>query len=760
MAESPLASPAVAALADLIAARFAVVVRELVLAHVPDIVVCVAQECAQLRVENEELRKSLGLVISCGSAAGRVGDSIGARVPCEREPRTQEAHRDVLSVEVTRTADSSGTEDFPVERDQGISLLVSGVEHASTGLCGLISCGLTSESATLARDSGNVPGASFAVAAWDLEPQPDHNRSGLETTVTRRSHMKLRPEWDEIVTDAELTTFADACRLKNLNSGILYHEAKGEDDDSEDDIVESARKASVRQRDRRWMIDPGSMRRLAWDVTGMTMLAYDSIFIPLSAFDISQTTFVVAMDWVALIYWTIDMPATFVTGYYTHGVLEIEAWKVMKRYVRSWFLFDIILTGIGWSEMTLGADATSKNLSLLRNLRVLRTLRLLRLLKLKSIIEKIADFISSEFAEIGGQVFCLTAFIVLLNHFIACLWWWMGNTPNTGPGWVQTHDMGHRSTRYNYATSFHWSLTQFTPASMEIFPTNEDERSMAVVTLLFALIVFSSFVSSITTSMTKMRQVGNEMNKSRAFTRLRLYFLYHNIPVKLSMRIRKYLRHMVAVEQKVMEEKDIELLNLLSESLRQELRLFIISPILTVHPFLKAYCETYPEAAQKLCTYAVTHKKVSKGDILFSAGETANETIFIVRGKLLYTDDAYDERTSRLLKQNEWVCESALWLNSWVHHGDLLAASNCDIFVLDAKKFASMTATFRPVLASSRTYALAYKNALEKAAKLNDLLIEEVDFEEMTYSSFPGSRPRSSYMGTRLAGHSLVRSSQ
>merc|ERR1711976_256751 len=60
---------------------------------------------------------------------------------------------------------------------------------------------------------------------------------------------------------------------------------------------------------------------------------------------------------------------------------------------------------------------------------------------------------------------------------------------------------------YLYTTALHWALTQYTPASMEVTPRNWAERIYAIFVLLFGLLVFSSTISRITTSMSRLQDM-------------------------------------------------------------------------------------------------------------------------------------------------------------------------------------------------------------------------------------------------------------
>merc|ERR1719517_170672 len=119
-----------------------------------------------------------------------------------------------------------------------------------------------------------------------------------------------------------------------------------------------------------------------------------------------------------------------------------------------------------------------------------------------------------------------------MNHFLACGWYAVGNF-GLDPSWVQV--LEGKDLQFRYITSLHWSLTQFTPASMEVFPRNSTERSFAVIVILAAMLTFSSFVSSITSGMTRLRMLKSEKAKQQYL--LRSFLKENKIPPDLSMRI-------------------------------------------------------------------------------------------------------------------------------------------------------------------------------------------------------------------------------
>merc|ERR1719313_3303854 len=103
-------------------------------------------------------------------------------------------------------------------------------------------------------------------------------------------------------------------------------------------------------------------------------------------------------------------------------------------------------------------------------------------------------------------------------------------------GWIEFHGFEDAPLGYQYLSSLHWTLTQFTPAGMEVYPHNSIERAFAVIVLLFALLFFSSFLSSITSCMTQLRQLNYATNHQ--FSLLRRFLKERNIAPELSIRIK------------------------------------------------------------------------------------------------------------------------------------------------------------------------------------------------------------------------------
>merc|ERR1719367_2200069 len=100
---------------------------------------------------------------------------------------------------------------------------------------------------------------------------------------------------------------------------------------------------------------------------------------------------------------------------------------------------------------------------------------------------------------------------------------------------------------------------------MEVVPRNTIERIFTVVVLIFSLLVFSSFVGTVTNSMTALRAMSGD--DSKRFWVLRKYLSQNRLNKNLSNRIVKYLEHTNREQGERVQKESVVLLRLLSEPL-------------------------------------------------------------------------------------------------------------------------------------------------------------------------------------------------
>merc|ERR1719433_1246222 len=132
--------------------------------------------------------------------------------------------------------------------------------------------------------------------------------------------------------------------------------------------------------------------------------------------------------------------------------------------------------------------------------------------------------------------------LLFINHYLACMRYLLADVQlGSRPTWLDEHNFDSSPWEYQYLTAFHWSITQFTPASMHVQPQNAIERTFTIGVVIFALVGFSYLVGSITNSLTQLRSMSEDSHKQ--FWMLRRYLKHNRVSTALSVRIQRYLEH-------------------------------------------------------------------------------------------------------------------------------------------------------------------------------------------------------------------------
>lgn len=507
-------------------------------------------------------------------------------------------------------------------------------------------------------------------------------------------------------------------------------------------------------------LDPSSKPRIVWDIMGVLLLVYDIIVIPLQVFGVQDSAAAEAMFWLSLCYWSMDIPASFFVGFTVDGSLELNLRAIALRYLRSGFLFfDLFLVSVDVLGLVgkMGGETTGTGeqptgiFRTLRMTRVLRTLRVLRLIKLPYTIMALQENIHSEYISVAVGMAKLTAAILAVNHYIACFWYLFGKVaadedPGGDSSWLQRNHLVGEPTAYLYTTSLHWSLTQFTPASMEVYPCSLAERTYAIFVILFALVTFSSFVSSITNAMTHLRNINSEQTKQ--FAMLKRYFRTHSISLRLCVRVRRHLDHLLSQRQRTVSEESVPLLCLLSDPLKVELHYEVFAPVLCAHTLFERFDVEVNWTMRQVCHVAVRQLTLSRGDVLFSHGDASKRMYFGGSGAVGYVRHAQGlDGAAQILEDHRWwLSEAALW-TPWVHHGQARAHTHCGLYALEVEPFHHAVMKNRVAMAAPSHYAHMFVDHLNNVDPM-----EMTDLHMATYDTLAAVEIAWSCWDEQLAG--------
>jgi len=458
---------------------------------------------------------------------------------------------------------------------------------------------------------------------------------------------------------------------------------------------------------------PSSRRRVFWDMVSVLVVSWDVLTVPLLAFSPMDEPYLQAVGMCTTGFWSLDIPFSFLSGFYDGSVIEMRPSRIAKRYLRLWFPLDVFIVMVDWVLFVVQSGLTDviglvRGTKALRIWRILRLLRLLRVLKVPALLDDVVNYFESEALITVVSIARSLVLLGVVNHFIACGWYSAGliMPDSQGRSWVADLDAEDRGLPYRYTTALHWSLTQFTPASMEIVPRNTVERIYTIAVLLGAMVVFSTFVSSITTSMTTLRTTTAD--KSRQRTNLRKYISENKISITLAGKITAYGRSHKMNPKRRIHESDIAVFSALPENLRAQLHWEVYSARISWHPFFHHFCQADIWGVFELCHRAMSEMSMPAHKELFAVDEKAEKVWLILAGYFEYFPDN-NESCAEEVTANSWVCEVALWLQ-WTHKGRLSASTNCELVSLEASQFRKIAALSPTALPACCEYAKRYRD--------------------------------------------------
>jgi hypothetical protein len=469
---------------------------------------------------------------------------------------------------------------------------------------------------------------------------------------------------------------------------------------------------------------PTSRLRLIMDLLSMVVLMYDVLSLPyLLAFEVPQKGTVMKLSMISVAFWTVDLAFRFRTGFWHQGRLEMSPTRIAWQYLKSTFaldaslvLLDIVAIALSYLEDNRPSGMDAFRLWRFGKItRIVRCLSFLRLRSVSDIVERVSQRskVLQATSMVVYDVVRIVFVILWLNHIIACSWVALGKnvSSDTGLRWLDLPVGGREyvayssaGNKYQYTTAFHWALTQMTPGSMQVFPVNSSERIFNSVGLVFGVLVFSTLISSISSSVTQFKiGIASSTHKLEQLNR---FLRRVDINPDLAIQVRKQVRDKMK-EQKAILIKDVDALNLLPLSLRVALELELCRPHLDLNPYFNFVLAVDDATAEELCHNCAEFFMLGKKDTLFLPGVGAVGIFFVTRGALGYTSGAQRPTKSRVMspgatemvskattmvsqssepvQQGQWLSEAALWCD-WRHVGtaEVDRAPCCEILRIGA----------------------------------------------------------------------------
>eukprot|EP00930_Biecheleria_cincta_P015588 TRINITY_DN12948_c0_g3_i2.p1 TRINITY_DN12948_c0_g3~~TRINITY_DN12948_c0_g3_i2.p1 ORF type:complete len:1228 (+),score=254.99 TRINITY_DN12948_c0_g3_i2:33-3716(+) len=566
-----------------------------------------------------------------------------------------------------------------------------------------------------------------------------------------RAAMRLHPRWMELATKCDQST-AQSSRVAVRAKTVGRKRSKEKLPAQRTKSFEMVSNSSFLRRMK--IVHPHSRFRLGWDLVGLSLVMLDAFLLPLSlAWDLSILpvdaggAMLLCAFLFALFYWCADVFMSFNTGIYQAGQLVTDRFKIFCNYMRTFFLFDMVLVGVdiatfygqfgGSSEQQ--DSSSTEVLRSIRSLRVLRAMRLLRLVKMS----RLSTVIEEASVAAGRQWLVLvvailkTVFVAMISaHGLACCWYLIGRLRSESgeQSWLTLAKAEHVGLFAQYLHAFQWILTP--PSPLPVDPDSIIERMYCIIIVASVVFVIGGCLSKITGTLAEIRTINSEGSRKRR--EVRQYLQAQHVSMELTQRIMRF------VDYKLERQSSVSLdHSLISPSLHIELHVSQRGGILSKLPIFQLTEDLFPEVFAALC--GVLEKQVfGKQEFVFVADSWAQGINITSIGTFRITDEtARDEIVSP--RNNEgseaqvftgihWFSEAALFAESMVHEVSLRAETFGEAYSLTGEALAHCLLNSPSCTAMLCEYAKALLANVVKHGERT--LLEECSTEACQKNSF------------------------
>ena len=253
----------------------------------------------------------------------------------------------------------------------------------------------------------------------------------------------------------------------------------------------------------RYVFHPEGKFKQNWNIVILLGSLYTILTAPYQmAFSDTEMNSLTIVEIVIDSLFTLDIIISFFTGYYDDkSSVEPNIRKIALRYLKSWFLFDLIAC---FPVQLIIENSVNYN-SLIRVTRFKRLLRLARIAKLFRFIKIFKKDQRKNIhvtLRLSIQLERLIYFMLLiafLIHLIACIWLFIGSlNEDDSNSWILNFGFCGYSNQDLYIVSIYWSVTTLVTVGYgDIYPTNTVERIYCFVIMITGIITYSYTVSSI-----------------------------------------------------------------------------------------------------------------------------------------------------------------------------------------------------------------------------------------------------------------------
>ncbi|XP_058269185.1 potassium voltage-gated channel subfamily H member 2a [Hemibagrus wyckioides] len=392
----------------------------------------------------------------------------------------------------------------------------------------------------------------------------------------------------------------------------------------------------------KWTILHYSPFKAVWDWVILLLVIYTAIFTPYSAAFLLSDEEEAArqqcgyscsplnvVDLIVDIMFVIDIVINFRTTYVnTNDEVVSQPGRIAVHYFKGWFLIDLVAAIPFDLLIYRSGEETTTLIGLLKTARLLRLVRVARKL--------------DRYSEYGAAVlFLLMCTFALIAHWLACIWYAIGNVERSGSsriGWLDS--LGEQLGKpYNdtvptsgptikdkYVTALYFTFSSLTSVGFgNVSPNTNSEKIFSICVMLIGALMYASIFGNVSAII--QRLYSGTARYHTQMLRVREFIRFHQIPNPLRQRLEEYFQHAWSYTNGI----DMNaVLKGFPECLQADICLHLNRTLLQ-------NCKAF-KGSTKGCLRALAMKfkttHAPPGDTLVHAGDVISALYFVSRGSI------------------------------------------------------------------------------------------------------------------------------
>uniref|UniRef100_A0A8C7NIY8 Potassium voltage-gated channel, subfamily H (eag-related), member 2 n=1 Tax=Oncorhynchus mykiss TaxID=8022 RepID=A0A8C7NIY8_ONCMY len=314
----------------------------------------------------------------------------------------------------------------------------------------------------------------------------------------------------------------------------------------------------------KWTILHYSPFKAVWDWVILLLVIYTAVFTPYSAaFLLNEMEDELrrscgytcnplnVVDLVVDVMFIVDILINFRTTYVNHNDEVVShPGRIAQHYFKGWFLIDIV-AAIPFDLLIFRSGSDEVRYSLIN----LLTARLLRLVRVARKLDR--------YSEYGAAVlFLLMCTFALIAHWLACIWYAIGNAERTNSariggmkiGWLDnlaeqigkpyndTDPASGPSTKDKYVTALYFTFSSLTSVGFgNVSPNTNPEKIFSICIMLIGSLMYASIFGNVSAII--QRLYSGTARYHTQMLRVKEFIRFHQIPEGLRQRLEEYFQH-------------------------------------------------------------------------------------------------------------------------------------------------------------------------------------------------------------------------